>query len=274
MKLKSNCFRIQDKSGDFFVKNYNRPNVLKKVEMIHQALCEISFPYVQPVMIDWHTGQFRQQWIEGTVANYRNAVHRQQVYRMLKSLHATNEYIDWEAKGFSQLNLKRKWQARLVKFQAYEPIIRPYLQQDYDVIVDWAEEALHDMEPIYSSDLPTLLHGDVAHHNFFVGQKPMIIDFDLAIVGPSCCEEIMFVQRVFPMMRYNWTQLVQELPELNKLSRFSAYLRFPNELLREWCYFAIGDETQQSRLYFYVRNLTMEAKRYRSSLLRQLQINL
>lgn len=273
MRLKSNCYRLHDEDEEYFLKTYEKAYVLKKVKAIHEALCAEGFPYVHPAIIDLNKGHFRQRWVEGTVANYRSASHRKQVYEMLKALHATNKQIDWQSKGFSILNLKKKWRARLAKFQLCEPSIRPFLQQDFDLICHWAEEALSEMEPIYSEEQPTLLHGDVVHHNFFVGEEPLMIDFDLAIVGPAIYEEMMFVQRVLPMIRYDWLQLLQELPALRKLEPYSAYLRFPNELLREWCYFAMGDEAQRGKLYFYVRNLTSEAKRYRSSFLHQLQIS-
>lgn len=273
MKLKMNCFRLQDDQGDYFLKLYDRASVLNKVKRIHEALGAIDFPYIQPVTVDWDKGYLRQRWVEGTVANYRYAAHRQQVYGMLQALHATNNHIDWHLEGFNTLHLKKKWQARLAKFELYESDIRPFLQQDYDLLHQWAVEALEEIEEIQSVERPTLLHGDVVHHNFIMGEQPSMIDFDLAIVGPALYEELMFVQRVLPMLRYNWQQLLQELPDLKKLVQYGAYLKFPNEVLREWCYFAMSDEAQRAKLYFYVRKLTLEAKRYRSSLLHQLQTN-
>lgn len=271
MKLKTNCYRMQDDKGGYFLKVYDRASILKKVKTIHETLYATQFPYIQPANISIEKGYFKQRWVNGTTANYQYPEHRKQVYEMLKALHATNQEVNWQEKGFNQLNLKRKWQVRLAKFVENEPMIRPFLQQDYDLIYYWAEEALDDMEEINLFDEPTLLHGDVVHHNFFVGENPLIIDFDLAIIGPAIYEELMFVQRVLPMMHYNWQQLLRELPNLKMLENYSAYLRFPNELLREWCYFAMSGETEHSRLYFYVKKLTLEAKSYRHSLLHQLQ---
>ena len=270
MKLKENCYRIRDEKGDDFLKLYKHTSVLRKVKLVHDELCAIHFPYVYPVSVDFDLKQLRQQWVNGQPANYQNAYHRIQVYEMLKELHRTNEQIDWTSKKISRLQLKDKWQKRLNKFLQLKKLLYPFLQEDYDLIVEWAEEALEEMNKLSFTNEYTLLHGDVVHHNFLLGKRPFIIDFDLAIVGHPLQEEIMFVQRVLPMMRYEWHTLLKEIPSLKKLQVYAPYIHFPNELLREWGYFAEGDEKLRKKIFPYVQQLTKEAKMYRKYFIRQL----
>ena len=89
--------------------------------------------------------------------------------------------------------------------------------------------------------LPTssLIHGDIAHHNFIMGARGIrIIDFDLASYADPDEEWILLLQRFLPFADYDLQLLIDEHPDfLRVLEEQPAGLRYPNELFREWLAF-------------------------------------
>lgn len=270
MKLKDNCYKISTRDGLKFIKYYDDKSTLKKVVTIHRKLEKIKFPYTEPLELNKEERCVSQNWLFGRPANYDSRHDRVIVHRMLKQLHKTREKIEWQKYNFPRINLKEKWHARLNKFKSSKDAIEPYLMGYYKEIIDMAEESVTKLDESVFIRPKTLLHGDVVHHNFLLDMKPKIIDFDLAVFGDPTIEEILFVHRVLPYMDYNMNALISEIPELKRITKFKAYLRYPNEILREWNHFVNSNRAQQEILLPYVRQLTEGTFRHRTKFLAQL----
>lgn len=270
MKLKDNCYKISTREGLKFLKYYDDKSTLKKVVKIHRKLEKIKFPYTEPLELNKEKFCVSQNWIFGRPANYDSHHDRVIVHHMLKQLHKTREKIEWQKYNFPTINLSEKWQARLSKFKSSKNVIEPYLMGHYKKIIEMAEESVPKLDESAFVRPKTLLHGDVVHHNFLLNNEPKIIDFDLAVYGDPMIEEILFVHRVLPYMDYDIKTLINEIPELKRVTRYPAYLRYPNEILREWNHFVNSSRAQQKVLLPYLQQLTDGIFVHRTKFLRQL----
>lgn len=85
----------------------------------------------------------------------------------------------------------------------------------------------------------TLIHGDIAHHNFLqTKSRLVIIDFDLASYADPDEEWTLLLQRFMPFANYDLQQLIDEHPDfLRIIEEQPSGLRYPNEVFREWLAF-------------------------------------
>lgn len=255
MRIKERCWRYDTVNGAYFVKFYEDDYQVQKVRTLHRRLAASYFPYSVPITSREQSPYIVQQWIEGEAANYEQQNHRNQTLHMLESLHAHTK--DWIIPYMSTQNLVEKWRARLVRFQQQEHVLRPFMGAHYDIIVQQATFALQQMKATKPKNY-AVLHGDVVHHNFLLGDKPVLIDFDLAHLGDPAEEVILWMHRVLPHMDYDVERLVQEQPYVKIALPKIHYLLYPNEVLREWLYMLQVDEEKKASILIYLRPFTTE----------------
>ncbi len=269
MQIKNNIWKHETSKGTLFIKKYENPSVAEKVKLIHQQLEAIEFPYVIPLKKSKEPNLLVQLWQPNSMsADFASGDHRKQALKILKSLHETGDKIDWKSYHvIPRQNLFHKWNARLEKFLLNEAELRPYLQHGYYDIAIYASKVLKQMKRHKQkvSGKLTLLHGDVVHHNFLVCEDKMmkLIDFDLAVVGDSAEEMILWMHRALPTIDYNLKGLLKEHPFLYELCLEKIfYLQYPNELLREWLYvLQLGDYDKEAFLD-YLMPFTEKALRH------------
>lgn len=269
MQIKNNIWKHETSKGTLFIKKYDNSSVADKVKLIHQQLEAIKFPYVIPLKKSKEPDLLVQLWQPNSMsADFSNGFQRKQAIKILKSLHETCDKVDWKSyPGIPRQNLFQKWNARLERFLLNEAELRPYLQHAYYDITLFASRVLKQMRKQKQkvTGKLTLLHGDVVHHNFLVceDQTMKLIDFDLAVLGDSAEEMILWMHRALPTMEYDLHQLITEEPFLYELcSQKIYYLQYPNELLREWLYILqLGDYDKEAFLE-YLMPFTENALRH------------
>ena len=249
MQLKENCWRYETEKGAFFVKYYNDVYTAEKVRFIHAKLMKNDFPYIAPITSKKETPYIVHKWMNGKSANFENEQDRSTTIMMLKDLHELN--IAWDDTYIPRQNLVKKWEARLSRFKRNEQELYPFLGGHYYTIIDIAEHALKRIQIKKDKGLK-LLHGDVVHHNFLIGEMPVIIDFDLACLGDPAEEIILWMHRVLPHVNFDVYNLLNEQPYTEIILPKIEYLLYPNELLREWLYLLQVSEEQREQLLRYV----------------------
>jgi len=243
MQIKSNIWKKETSQGTLFIKKYDNLKVAEKVNAIHKQLEDIKFPYVIPLVKTKDEDLVVQYWQHGSFsADFSKESHRKQSFKILKALHDTSDKIDWNNQEvFPRQQLYQKWNSRLERFLINEKELRPLLQHAYYDIILYASRVLKQMrkQKHKINGKLTLLHGDVVHHNFLIckDKKMKLIDFDLATVGDSSEEMLLWMHRVLPTIDYDLEKLLNENPLLFNLCLPKInYLQYPNELLREWLY--------------------------------------
>ncbi|SOC02481.1 phosphotransferase family enzyme [Ureibacillus xyleni] len=256
MQIKNNIWKHETTKGTLFIKKYENHTVFEKVKLIHRKLEAIQFPYVIPLKKSNEPNLFVQVWQKNSLsADFSNEHQRKQALTILNALHDTSNMIDWKNDyRIPRQHLYQKWNARLERFILSEKELLPYLNEGFYDIVLYASRVLKQMRKKRQkvSGKLTLLHGDVVHHNFLICEdhSMKLIDFDLAVVGDSAEEMILWMHRALPTMNYNLKQLFTEHPFLYDLCKQKLfYLLYPNELLREWLYvLQLGDYEKEAFL--------------------------
>lgn len=265
MKVKNNIWKKQTPQGTLFIKKYENDLVAEKVIFIHENLEKIQFPYTIPLIKTRGSNVLIQPWQHSSrSADYTVKEERKQSLNILIELHDTKNNINWKKQDcIPRQNLMHKWNSRIEKFLYFENELFPFLDDAFYDITLYATKVLRKMKKQNSKNL-TLLHGDVVHHNFLICEDGMkIIDFDLAVIGDSADELILWMHRVLPQINYNLEFLLNENPVLyDRCLEKLHYLKYPNELLREWLYLVYLDESEREELLDYLIPLTEEALYY------------
>lgn len=242
-KINERVWKVKHKEQDYVLKYYASNTNLEKVRMIHHQLEAIHFPYVLPIENKISTNYLVQKWLGNAQSfRYNYAFDRTKSLQLLQALHETSEQIHWpEQPLLQELPIIQKWQHRLWRFEQLKELVCQYIDvEDYLKIVHYATIALTKIQNMQlPTEKPTLLHGDVVHHNFLkTEEKAYMIDFDLAHLGASSLEKVLWMHRVLPTVNYELKELIEEQPYLQNLDRqYYLFLLYPNELLREWLHF-------------------------------------
>ena len=259
--IKENCWKWDSSKGPYFMKYYEDLYVAQKVKLIHTTLEKIQFPYHVRAEINEDAHILKQRWFEGKSADYRKLEDQELVLTVLQALHETRYEIDWFKQDLLPFyHLKEKWIHRLARFIENENPLTELLQGNYKKIVSMAENALSNMNNLSSSkSARTLIHGDVVHHNFMIGEDGIkLVDFDLAAVGEYTDELILWIHRVLPNVSYNLEALMYHHPYLQEAKHKFQYLKYPNELMREALFYLKCNTRQQMSCYPFIQSLVRE----------------
>lgn len=225
-----------------------------KVRHIHEQLRSIAFPHIVSVVQEDKENPltFIQPWLEGAKAiNFKKRADRADSLAALHALHATNTELDWSVSPYLHIHpLVAKWEDRIERFYDIKGACESYIGKEIvDDILFYATKAMSIIRKTYiGTKDPTLLHGDVVHHNILRGPDGIIrfIDFDLACSGPAGTEIALWIHRVLPQIGYDIEFLFDEQPTLKELDPdLLPLLLYPNELLREWLHvFTLSPESR------------------------------
>ncbi|WP_198528209.1 phosphotransferase [Mesobacillus subterraneus] len=139
-------------------------------------------------------------------------------------------------------DLARKWQHRKDEFTKNLPVVHFYVNSAVtNEILGWAEVSLSRFSALKTEleqEQPTILHGDVAHHNFLraKGGKLYLIDFDLISIGPRAYDMLQYANRILPYLDWNFDSL-KKIFYFKKWLRYESFLYgllYPADILREW----------------------------------------
>lgn len=250
----------------YMMKYYPNQATLQKVVAISRQLKAMNFPHsidVKKVLFD---GYLLQPWMPNRqVIHYGDQKNRTDTLRVLAKLHQYGKGIDHSSiPAIQPYSLLKKWSHRLWRFQQLKSVCQAYLtEEQYELIERYALDAMALFRQTdFSEEVPTILHGDVVHHNFLRTETDelVLIDFDLATTGPESIELILWLHRVLPQVSYNLGKLIDEQPILTRLqAKHYRYLLYPNELLREWLYFFSLDEAEKQKKHAKILAFTTSA---------------
>lgn len=139
-------------------------------------------------------------------------------------------------------DLARKWQHRKDEFAKNLPVVHYYVNSAVtNEILGWAEDSLNHFSALKTEleqEPLTILHGDVAHHNFLraKGGKLYLIDFDLISIGPRAYDMLQYANRILPYLDWNFDSL-KKIFYFKKWLRYESFLYgllYPADILREW----------------------------------------
>jgi hypothetical protein len=142
----------------------------------------------------------------------------------------------------SRYQLYTKWLQRYERFLYFLPLIRQKISAEkIEFILYSANLSLKNLIRFYhslSEETNSIIHGDVASHNFLRtdDEKLYLIDYDLIAVAPKSIDYLQYANRNLPFLEWSFAEL-QKLPQMNeqlKKKWFLSALMFPADLLREW----------------------------------------
>jgi serine/threonine protein kinase len=139
-------------------------------------------------------------------------------------------------------NLYNKWQERYRFFLYFLPFIKQKIAlEKVKFIMYSADNSLKNLRRFYNfltAETNSIIHGDVASHNFLRTDKGKLylIDYDLIAAAPKSIDYLQYVNRILPHLGWSFSGL-QKLPQISKQITkkwFLSALMFPADILREW----------------------------------------
>lgn len=242
IQIKPNVWKWTIHGREYSVKKYDSLDTAYKIRRIHHHLASVDFPYTLPLFDVKEENAIVQPWVSSAKpANFASRKDRQLSLGAIRSLHQTSDIIKWEEKSYlKNYDVRYKWKERLQRYTVHQKEIAGIIgEKEAESIRFYAENALERLnKTVPSKKERTLLHGDVVHHNFLKqGDEVILIDFDLACLGPEEVEMALWMHRVLPHVDYRVEFLLEEQPTLKfKDPSYMFLLLYPNELLREWLY--------------------------------------
>lgn len=173
---------------------------------------------------------------------YRTIEEIQEGLSLLEKFHQTTKNLK-ENLLYPFYNQQKRWEKRLNEFLSYEKSLLTTLEITVlQSFIFWAKWALEGMNRNPSIHLETaIVHGDVAHHNFFrhKNEKLYLIDFDLASKSPIITDYLQLAIRILPYINWDVQQLFSFWPlKKYKEDRWFLFgLMFPSDILRDWNHF-------------------------------------
>lgn len=252
--LRRNVFIVRLSDGfQFVLKGYSSLRRLKIQEVFTQSLKKEGFPYTYSFYSfpKEHCLYFESQYFgfleflkRGEQPFFYDSKNNcQEGIQLLQRFHTVSEKLVGRYKTIlPSFHLIDKWEERYRLFEQNISLISFFLQKE--VIQDllaWAEWSITGLKQEKNSlyAFPNvILHGDVAHHNFFrtSNGELLLIDFDLISIGPVISDYLQYANRILPFL--NWS-----LQELTSFEQFRPYfnhhvflyaLVYPTDIFREW----------------------------------------
>jgi len=266
IQIKQNVWKWTINGKEYSVKKYDSPETAYKIRKIHQHLSKTKFSHSLPLIEVNEENSIVQPWISSAKpANFGNRKDRTLSLEAIRSLHETAKFVKWEEKTYlKNYDVRFKWEDRLQRYKSYQKEISTIIgKKEAETIRIYAENALDRMKKTLPTNTKrTLLHGDVVHHNFLKkgNDEVILIDFDLACLGPEEVEMALWMHRVLPHVDYRIEYLLEEQPALTfKEPAFLLLLLYPNELLREWLYVISLPQNKRQQLIPRLKVFTAKA---------------
>jgi thiamine kinase-like enzyme len=247
MKLRENVYLVYSYKDIFILKGFANKNRLLLQKNFTNYLRETGFTqsyifYDEPANFKHSNSYFA--WIEyihpsSEKFSYKQVKDRQEGLQLLTKYHLAA--ADFEHLNKTTYNQLKKWKERLSLFKKNIQVLEKYVSQK---ILSawlywgyWAIEGMEKYEHLLWDDIHTVIHGDVAHHNFLrkTNGELYLIDFDLISYGPALFDYLQYGNRILPYIQ-NEDEL-WDYPQFNQYKNNRAFLyalAFPADIFREW----------------------------------------
>jgi hypothetical protein len=139
-------------------------------------------------------------------------------------------------------HLYRRWQRRYYDFYTHLSLIERIMdKEDIAWTIQHAEYCLATLASYMSSlaaESVTIIHGDVASHNFLrtKGGKVYLIDYDAISIASPGIDYLQYANRILPYLQWSFSQLYRFPLFSFWLTKpwFLHALLFPADIMREW----------------------------------------
>ncbi|WP_216647481.1 hypothetical protein [Bacillus sp. THAF10] len=260
---KKHIMKIDTNKGMFVVKGYKEKddldtmisviNLLQKSGSVNLSMYHPFYDQQYILQVDHLYWTLSQYLPPKRIFSFVKQEDRVDGLRLLEDFHFQAKNI------FSQTNLSipkekmmSKWKHRLIQFEDNLPLLEKWFNPTtISEIVYYSHVSLEKLEPVCTKTEDTILHGDVASHNFIrsTDNKVYLIDYDLLSSG---CEEwdlVQYASRILPFIKWNsekFFQTFQRYSEIRNHLWFWKALSFPMDILREGNQFA--NESQENKM--------------------------
>lgn len=199
--------------------------------------------------------------------HYQTKRNRTAALLLLTNYHQTvRHFFDKIKNQLSSFHQLDKWQQRLSMFKQNLPMITAYFPSYYlFTYIDWAEWSLEKMQQMKDDlvkEKQSVIHGDLADHNFLLGadQRLYLIDFDLIRIAPEMIDMLQIANRMLPFLNWSLQELwtYKAFQRYEQSSLFLIALAFPTDIFREWNRFVKSSKKKQQLIWNYLSNLTFQ----------------
>lgn len=259
----------------WILKEFPSPSRLKLQIKLTELLLSHQFPHTyqfhpihakKEIFINQRTYgliEYIERNKEGKRLTYHTHEYRKQALKLLKKFHHVTETFSKDfKKDLHVFNQIKKWQSRLREFKENEKYLEKWLPKKYYLsLLYWSEWSLENMlknKEYFLKKPYCIIHGDVAHHNFILGNDHLyLIDFDLVKMAPDFIDDLQFCNRILPHMDWSLEELslYKPLEKHLKEKAFLSALIYPTDLLREWNYF-LKYEQGKGKLSSFLTEIT------------------
>ncbi|MEW4284215.1 phosphotransferase [Priestia koreensis] len=180
---------------------------------------------------------------------YKSLKDRRDVTHLLNAFHHVGGTLHSEFQDVLPTQfIMDKWSKRFLQFQRSVSHLRLFLSpKELHQLCHWSEQSLYLMEnyQTHQNKTLTIVHGDVASHNFLrINEGKMcLIDFDLALISSSDYDELQLAHRFLRYVDWSLDSIFDHFPSWKTNPFYVAALLFPTDLLREWNQISAGEYT-------------------------------
>ncbi len=211
---------------------------------------------------------------------YENYSERLEGLTLLTKMHEASATIinDLTVKKytFSQVS---KWRDRIEEFTSNVNLLNRFIPDtmltEYLRMGEWSLNKLSPYELEDVDEDPVIIHGDLAHHNFFRKDNGelLLIDFDLMAEAPPMIDYLQYANRLLIFNNCSLKEILS-FPQFKKYRDnpfFLIGLSFPTDIYREWNRICRDQLWNSSYRLDSLRNITMEDLPKRIQLFKELK---
>lgn len=199
--------------------------------------------------------------------HFFNHENRKEGLRLLSDFHRSSNGLTADLSGevptFNQIG---KWEERLEIFKSFLPVIGHFVSEvilkDWIAWASWSLNGMRKFEHLIRKETNTIIHGDVAHHNFLRRSDGALclIDFDLVSLAPPIIDYLQYANRILPTVNYDLNALwnYMELKKFLENPFFLYALAYPTDIFREWNRLIKENRLESQPLLHSVWKITVE----------------
>ncbi|KUP06944.1 hypothetical protein Q73_10115 [Bacillus coahuilensis m2-6] len=288
-EIRKGKWKVYNQQEAYFLKRYKSLASFTHQHKLIRLLTNDHFPFVIPFHpYHDHTGPIQLKedimgvtyWLEGDSIHYDDIKDRLQAHWVIKQFHLySHRYLE-EFPTLQEFDLLKKWKRRWNEFYQTRNELLPYMPTTVlHTLLRWGEmaiELLEENRATFTSYPKSMIHGDIAHHNFLrsTNHALFVIDFDLMTKGPSIIDDIQFANRILPHIGWSTNQLfsIPTMAHYKDTEIFHIGLLYPTDLYREWIRFATSSTKTKSILWRNLSFLTFYQYHQRMNSIQQLMI--
>jgi len=247
-RIKSTVFIIETDRGCFVIKTYDTFLEASRQQVFSRLLSKSGFPAAPAIeaVIRYENTYFTLQTyipfsrpldyaLEGDRADSLSLLHMYHI--------CAQPLLDYPFFGAMLPNypLYERWQKRYAQFLYTFPALQQRMKEEELSFILASARSFFERFPSYArafmAEKKTIIHGDVASHNFLRTEKGVyLIDYDLLAVAPPAIDYLQFASRILPHVQWSFSYLERHplFQPLLAQPWFLVSLLFPADVMREW----------------------------------------